>query len=222
MKNEAGSNSPFLDDLRHILNESPQENVEYLYDFSDEGNRRWANLVSYLGHMKVEQPDILMIGEAPGYRGTSVSGVPFLSEQMIKMRRNDNLKLPIDDYTQSSSEASGYEATSTVVWKTFDRHPECKLPLLWATLPNHPHNPGDNLSNRRPNAGEIRPYLKAIDMLIAEYAIRRVVAIGNVAYETLIKYGYNDITKIRHPARGGARDFSDGYKRLIEDRDGEH
>lgn len=218
MKQELGNSSQFFDDLRSALNSEQQNDIEYLYDYTDEGDRRWNNLVNYLEFMKSEQPDILMIGEAPGYRGTSVSGVPFLSEQMILHRQHDNLKLPLNNYVQAKADGtSGYEATSTAMWLTLDQHPTRKLPLLWATLPNHPHSTDIKLSNRKPSKREIAPYLRIIDMLVAEYAIKRVVAIGNVAHDTLINCKYNDIIKIRHPARGGARKFADGYTHLIEE-----
>ena len=223
MKKEPGNNSQFFDDLRTALNPEHQPNIEYLYGHSEDGNRRWNNLVSYLGYMEHEQPDILLIGEAPGYRGTTVSGVPFLSEQMIVQRAADKLKLPLNDFEPApSNEMSGYEATSTAMWSTLDKHSAHKLPLLWATVPNHPHMPETTRSNRRPASREIQPYFKIIDTLVAKYAIKQVVAIGGVAYDTLTKNGYDNIVKIRHPARGGARKFDDGYNHLMEQFYGEH
>src|SRR3990167_5705940 len=81
-------------------------------------------------YMKEERPSLLMIGEAPGYRGTSISGVPFLSEQIITARCRDNLRLPIKDYAWSSvRQGSGYEATSTTMWSTLDVNTNGSLPL---------------------------------------------------------------------------------------------
>jgi hypothetical protein len=59
-----------------------------------------------------------MIGEAPGYRGTAVSGVPFLSEGMIKYRELHGLALPVIDYAPSLryADESGYEATTIALW----------------------------------------------------------------------------------------------------------
>ena len=134
MKKEPGGSSQFFDDLRVALNPEPQPNIEYLYDYSDDGNRRWNNLVDYLVYMEHEQPDILLVGEAPGYRGTTVSGVPFLSEQMIKQRTVDGQRLPLNDYGPArSGDTSGYEATtlptvSTAAWE------DCRVVDVFCTV----------------------------------------------------------------------------------------
>jgi len=48
MTNELGVSNQFLDELRLALNPPRQNNIEFLYDHSVEGERQWKNLVSYL------------------------------------------------------------------------------------------------------------------------------------------------------------------------------
>lgn len=192
--------------------------IEFLYARTREGDRRWSNLVQYLRFMQVERPDTLLIGEAPGYRGTSISGVPFLSEGMIKHRRLNNLRLPFDEYSQSSmfDQSSGFEATSTVMWDVLDTYSSLKLPLLWAVFPNHPYNIGDIKSNRKPTKSEISAYYHVTDILLQMYKIKYIVAIGNVAYDTLTGNTDYRVMKLRHPARGGAKKFKEGFIEFVE------
>lgn len=210
----------FFTELRETLN-PPQssDNVELLYDYSPEGERRWQNLSSYLHYMEVEQPDLLMVGEAPGYRGSSISGVPFLSEDTIRKRQDATLRIPLYQYVPTPTKSSWgeYEATSTFMWSTIDAVNPPKLPFLWATFPNHPHENGNNYSNRRPNAQEIKAYASIVGRIANYYAINTIVAIGNVAYDTLSKTTNSPIVKLRHPARGGSRQFRQGFLELTEE-----
>lgn len=218
MPNESGHNLQ-LDILRAQLNpDSRSDGVEYLYACNEEGNRRWKNLVSYLYFMQQEQPDVLLIGEAPGYRGTSVSGVPFLSEEIIRLRQSNGLRLPLGVYETSGNYLmkSGFEATSTFMWDVLDGAKAPKLPLLWAVFPNHPHVPGDMLTNRKPTKAEIAPYSGLITLLVKAYAIKHVIAVGNVAYDILSSNTDQRIIKLRHPARGGAKKFRDGFNEVME------
>lgn len=218
MRSESGSNLP-LDVLRAELNPAHgKAGVEYLYDYSQEGDRRWANLTSYLEFMQSIQPDTLLIGEAPGYRGTSVTGVPFLSEGMIKHRAENDLVLPLTNYAQSAHylSESGYEATSKIMWEVLDSSPIGKLPLLWAVFPNHPHVLGDVKTNRKPTKKEIALYGGVLALLLETYPIKQIVAIGNVAHATIATNTDFPIIKLRHPARGGANKFRDGFKAFLE------
>ena len=218
MLKEIGHNLQF-EALRVGLNppHDTSDSIEYLYSYTLEGDRRWSNLLSYFAFMKDEQPDALLIGEAPGYRGTSVSGMPFLSEGMIKQRRDNGLRLPFTKYDHSASydDVSGYEATSTVMWDALDAE-SIKLPLLWAVFPNHPHLIGDVMSNRKPTRKEISAYIGLTRLLLEIFNIKHVVAVGNVAYDTLTANTDYTVVKLRHPARGGARQFREGLHNFME------
>lgn len=223
MSKENGLES-YLDQLRVGLNPSHHsEGIEYLYAHNLEGNRRWLNLVSYLEFMLEEQPEVLLIGEAPGYRGTGVSGVPFLSEGMIKLRRLNNSRLPFTAYNQSTvyDQSSGFEATSKAMWNVLDTYSPQRLPLLWAVFPNHPYGTDGITSNRKPTKKEIRAYVDVTGLLIKIYNIKYIVAVGNVAYDTFTTSTDYPIVKLRHPARGGVKKFGHGFSEFMERKYGD-
>ncbi len=125
---------------------------------------------------------ILLVGEAPGYRGARVSGIPFTSERQL-------------------TGSGPAEATATIVQRTLTDLGLAEDVLLWNVLPAHPHRPGEPRSNRPPTRVEVeagRPFVE----LLAEG--RLVIAVGRVAGRAL------GIDSIRHPSRGGASAFRKG------------
>ena len=127
------------------------------FNFYRDGDRaelRRRRLRAYLEARKASR--LLLVGEAAGYRGARVSGIPFTSERQLSGR-------------------GLAEATATIVQRTLA---ELGLdPLCWNVVPTHPGTPG---SNRRPTRMEVvasRPFL---DELAAG---RRILAVGRLAAE---------------------------------------
>jgi uracil-DNA glycosylase len=127
------------------------------YNFYREGPRaalRRRRLRGYL-EARAEVP-LLLVGEAAGYRGARISGIPFTSERQL------------------TGTGPG-EATATIVQRTLA---ELGLEALcWNVVPTHPGTP---TSNRRPSRAEVeasRPFLDEIA------AGRRLLAVGRLAAE---------------------------------------
>ena len=142
-------------------------------------------LSDYLASQACAQ--LLLVGEAAGYRGARVSGVPFTSERQL-------------------TGAGPAEATATIVHRVLRELGVEDDVLLWNVVPTHPHRRGEPASNRRPRAGEIavsRPFLEELA------GNRRVVPVGRVAEAALGLKG------IRHPSHGGAAAFREGLARLV-------
>ena len=103
---------------------------------------------------------ILLVAEAPGYRGARVSGIPLTSERLL------------------TGEGPA-EATATIVHGVLAELGLVADVLLWNVVPTHP---GDERSNRRPRRGEIEAGLPFVRELARG---RRVVPVGRVAHEAL-------------------------------------
>jgi uracil-DNA glycosylase len=103
---------------------------------------------------------LLLVGEAPGYRGTRVSGLPFTSERQLL----------------GSGPA---EATATIVQRVLGELGLTEHVLLWNVVPTHP---GSATTNRRPTASEIAAGLPFVAALAVG---RRIVPVGRVAERAL-------------------------------------
>jgi uracil-DNA glycosylase len=128
------------------------------YRDGDGAARRCERLEAYLGAR--EQAPLLLVGEAAGYRGARVSGIPFTSERQL-------------------TGAGPAEASATIVHRVLAELGLEERVLLWNVVPTHPGTEG---SNRLPRHDEIAAGLPFVRELARG---RRVVAVGRVAEAAL-------------------------------------
>jgi len=119
---------------------------------------RVRRLAGYL-QARADAP-ILLVGEAPGYLGACVSGIPFTSERQLTGR-------------------GPAEATATVVQAALAELGLADRVLLWNVVPTHPGTPS---SNRRPTAAEVREGREFARELARG---RRVLGVGRLAAQAL-------------------------------------
>jgi uracil-DNA glycosylase len=103
---------------------------------------------------------VLLVGEAAGYRGARVSGIPFTSERQL------------------TGNAPG-EATATIVHRVLGELDLTEHVLLWNVVPTHP---GTVATNRPPTRGEVEAGLPFARELARK---RRVLAVGRIAEAAL-------------------------------------
>jgi uracil-DNA glycosylase len=103
---------------------------------------------------------ILLVGEAAGYRGARISGIPFTSERQL-------------------TGTGPSEATATIVHRVLAELDLEDAVLLWNVVPTHP---GTDRSNRPPTAAEVETGLPFARELARG---RRVLAVGRVAEAAL-------------------------------------
>ncbi|MGK3957689.1 uracil-DNA glycosylase [Arthrobacter sp. R4] len=182
---------------------------------ADPGNtQRRRNLEIYLQEMLDRAPKVLLLGEAPGFRGMRITGVPFTNRTMFEGPANRfGLFGPGKGYALPE-EAAGVasEPTATVMWDVLAELDF--LPLLWSACPWHTHVAGRPLSNRTPTAAETDLGTPFWQSLTEIFPIQTVVAVGNVAHRSLLRSGV-DAPKVRHPAHGGRSAFKRGLQELL-------
>jgi hypothetical protein len=175
---------------------------------------RRQNLLIYLQEMLDRRPSVLLVGEAPGFRGMRITGVPFTNRTILEGPANRfGLFGPGKGYVLPP-EAAGVaaEPTATVLWQVLEEVDF--LPLLWSAFPWHPHQPGRPLSNRTPKPSETKLGTPFWQELAELFGISSIVAVGNVALHSLQRSGL-EVPKIRHPAHGGRSGFKQGLERLL-------
>jgi hypothetical protein len=115
---------------------------------------RRERLAQYL-ESRADAP-LLLVGEAAGFRGARVSGIPFTSERQL-------------------TGSGPAEASATVVHRVLAELDLTGSVLFWNVVPTHP---GSATSNRPPSRAEVEaaaPFLRALA------SGRRVVAAGRLA-----------------------------------------
>ncbi len=145
-------------DIVHALAEAC---IGETFNFYREGKRaelRRRRLLDYLDSRA--GASLLLVGEAAGYRGARVSGVPFTSERQL-------------------TGTGPAEATATIVHRVLDELGIEQHVLLWNVVPTHP---GTESSNRRPARDEVEAGLPFARQLARG---RRVIAVGRLAEATL-------------------------------------
>ncbi len=157
------------------------------YAHGREAALRRERLVAYLEER--DSAKILLVGEAAGYRGARVSGLPFTSERQV------------------SGRAPG-EASATIVRRVLRELDLEESVLLWNLVPTHPHRPRRPKSNRAPTRDEIHAGRCFVEALGAG---RRVIPVGRLAQQEL------GGPYVRHPSHGGARAFEKGLLAALDD-----
>jgi uracil-DNA glycosylase len=127
------------------------------FNFYREGTRAGLlrrRLADYLA--AGEGARLLLVGEAPGYRGARVSGIPFTSERQL-------------------SGTGPAEATATIVHAALRELGLEGYVLCWNVVPTHP---GTSTSNRPPTKAEIEAGVRFAERLARG---RAVLAVGRIA-----------------------------------------
>jgi uracil-DNA glycosylase family 4 len=104
--------------------------------------------------------EVVLVGEAAGYRGARVSGLPFTSERQI-------------------SGNGPAEASATIVHRVLAELGLEEAVLLWNVVPTHPGTASSNRPPRRDEVEAARPFLEMVTLG------RRVVAVGRLAAAVL-------------------------------------
>ncbi len=170
------------------------------------------NLEKYLQFMKTEKGNkILLVGEAPGYAGCKMTGIPFTSGQAIYQFDHPLLKKLRHTVSLRKVES---EKTATIVWEFLAK--KGSTPLFWNSFPFHPHPKNSPEENRAPTKAEVE---EGVSYLHELFDIFKPTIIGGLgrAGERCSQRAFKDksILYIRHPSRGGKPKFIEGMDRIV-------
>ncbi|WP_407681245.1 uracil-DNA glycosylase [Pseudarthrobacter equi] len=141
--------------------------------------------------------NLVLIGEAAGWRGARQSGVAFTS-------------------APDAGLAGTREASATVVQGVLEQSGLAATTLLWNALPAHPHKVGAPMTNRTPTNRELAIGENALSIAIDS---RFVICVGQKAARAVSAVLDNEVRgisastpsiralAIRHPSFGGASQF---------------
>src|SRR5207253_717307 len=116
--------------------------------------RLYAHLAARAG------AEVVLVGEAAGYRGARISGIPFTSERQL-------------------TGSGPTEATATIVHRVLAKIGAEDEVILWNVVPTHP---GSETSNRRPTRAEIEAAAPFLHELTRD---RVTIAVGRLAATVL-------------------------------------
>jgi len=170
------------------------------------------NLKHYFEYLyTLEQDHILLVGEAPGYSGCRLTGIPFSSVELIQ---NSEHELFVNIRDKIILEASATEKTAGMVWAELK---DKKItPIFWNAFPFHPYKRGNQSTNRAPTSKEVQEGQWYIKELINIFEPTKIAAIGRKGELALGKIDTgSDVHYIRHPSYGGKSDFIKHIKQVI-------
>ena len=201
--------------INDLARESFGEDVFNEYAEGDRNNAlRRENLRRYLLDIAERKPKILLLMEAPGYRGCRLTGVPVTSRKILQAGIPE-FKLFGEGYhlcDDAGFEDVFGEQSATIVWETLLKLNT--VPLIWNSFPFHPREAGKPRSNRAPRQPEKDLGRRYLGRILEAYEPERCIAVGNVAAEALqnLLVPYQ---KVRHPAQGGKNDFVAGMTAIL-------
>jgi hypothetical protein len=187
---------------------------------------RRRHLDAYL-HKRLGKVQLVVIGEALGYRGGHFTGIPMTSERILLGKKETAGIKPEHVFSSFNARRTskreqcpdGFsEPTATIVWSSLLRlglKPEEFV--LWNAFPWHSFNPRRGmLSNRMPTNKERFAGLSALKAFLDLFPCEEIIALGNVAASQLKELNV-EFHLVRHPASGGARLFRKGIGTVVKE-----
>src|SRR6266498_3239705 len=223
-----------LDNFLRLLKKSPSGGVFNPWWAVDKQNDvgrnapaiRRKQLHAYL-EKRLGKAQLVVIGEALGYRGGHFSGIPMTSERLLLGQSKSVHVKPRDFFSDLNPRRTskpekcpdGFsEPTATIVWGTLLRlglNPDQFV--LWNAFPWHSFDSRRGmLSNRMPTKSERSTGLTVLKAFLNLFPCDEIVALGNVAASQLEELDAK-VRPVRHPASGGARLFREQIAKIVKE-----
>lgn len=156
---------------------------------------------------------VLLVGEALGFKGGKLTGLPFSSGTIYQRFDHPLLQL-IGPQLQIDAVES--ENTATIVWEYLSQSGH--TPLFWNAYPFHPHPKGLPNKNRAPTTEEVRKGIRYLRLLAELFEPEIIAGVGGKGLQCARKaFPEREVFAIRHPSYGGKADFIAGMESLFAD-----
>lgn len=173
-----------------------------LFDVDDAPGRRRTLLRDMLQAASRIDVDSVWIGRDLGYRGGRRTGLALTDDVHLGLHAS-RWGVKCDRATKGQAVA---ERTAAVIWRMLQNIDATVF--LWNVFPLHPFEAGDPFSNRSHNANEKKAGEELLAMLLELLNPRTIVAIGNDAERTALRFqDGRSVVKVRHPSYGGQNIF---------------
>ena len=195
----------FVRELRGLSFEdafNPYSNRCPVYDKEDAPERRSRILLSLLKATLDQDVDAVWVGRDLGHRGGRRTGLSLTDDVHFRM----HLKRWGLSFKRPTKPPVVAEQTAGIVWRILSQI-ETSV-FLWNVFPLHPHKPDNPFSNRPHNSVERNAGEELLSELIRMINPRRLIAIGNDAFDTAHRLSSRQkVFKVRHPSYGGQTQF---------------
>lgn len=172
-----------------------QDQSDLHAEFLTTAAQRRSNLLAHLRQVKLG--DLILVGEAAGWRGARQSGIAFTAAPTVGL-------------------PGTREASATIVQESLHKAGLADRTLLWNAFPTHPHRVGAPHTNRTPTTAELA---EAAEVLRTAIGTRLIVCVGRSASHAVSAVLGDKVhsvsaapasvraVAVRHPSFGGASLF---------------
>ncbi len=162
---------------------------------------RQKNLLRILNALNTADEVDLWVGRDLGYRGGRRTGLALTDEHSLDLYAS-HLKVP--SLERSTSGPAVKERTAANIYRVLRA---VDVPILtWNVFPLHPHQSGNQMSNRQHTRAEAELGFDFLRELCDLYPVRNVIAIGNDAAAWTQRLPVQNFC-VRHPSYGGQTTF---------------
>jgi len=168
-------------------------------------NNPQAKLARLGAHLDCD-PEVICVGEAPGYQGCALSGVAFTCEDQILSGAIPRVAL-LSERLSSRPKGPFKEPSAAAVWGILYELGLAERAVLWNAVQMHPHRPGNPLCNRTPTTSEVMEGKPAMLALRSAFPKAKLVAIGKKSQGLMDRMGLACDLAVRHPSYGGKPEF---------------
>lgn len=196
--------------LKNVFN--PYADVCSVFDRSERSPAiRASMLIQHLEAVAKIDSRVMWMGRDLGYRGGRRTGIALTDEVHL----DEFFRLYGGNRTERPTIGPAVaERTASEVWRVLSLID--RPPVLWNVFPFHPHEAGNEFSNRKFTSVELSVLQEFNSRLLRLLSIDHIVAIGGDAAQYSRGLGV-DVVTVRHPSYGGVSDFRAGMRQLYAD-----